>query len=673
MRKGSLYPRLAFQNIKNNRKFYLPYILTGMGVSMMFYIMLFLTFNEGLKGSFGGRTLGTFLTMGSVIIAIFSVVLLFYTNSFLMKRRKMELGLYIVLGMEKRNLAGVQFFESFYVGLASIAGGLLLGLGFSRLSLSLLTKIGHVSTPLVFSLDMRALTLTLALFAAVYVLIYLYNLTVVGRAKPIELLKGGNVGEKEPKTKWFLTILGILALGGGYAIALLVESPITAVMLFFVAVLLVIAGTYLLFTTGSVTVLKGLRNNKGYYYQTRHFIGVSGMIYRMKQNAVGLANICILSTMVLVMISSTVSLNVATEDILDARYPSDITVYYHSPSDNIREKALGVIEEYAREQNVELTNLDYAVSLSKTLPYSGGSFHWYDSETDGSWEANTMFTAMSDAEYSRITGNETALSPGQALVYRSGEELPESFGLLGLSLKNTGPAEGLAPDEMEVYMDLYVRLVLSQADYDRLLAEISQHGEDETGELLELYIDVDLPEAKQLEFRDGLANELSEKTGGTQTLETGEVVKHNYSRMYADARASGAEDIYSMYGGLLFLGICLGLMFMMATILIIYYKQITEGYNDRDRFVIMRKVGLSDREIRGTIRSQILTVFFLPLVTAVIHICFAFSIITKLMSALNMTNVGLYAICTAATVGVFALFYLAVYAVTAREYYKIVS
>lgn len=667
MNKGALYPRLAFQNIRNNRKFYIPYILTGMGVSMMLYIMLFLMNNEGLSGSFGGRTLIYFLTLGSVIIGIFSVVILFYTNSFLMKRRKNELGLFIILGMEKRHLGGVQFFESLYVGLVSIAGGLGLGIAFSKLTLSLLTKLAHFNSPLVFSVDLKTLLTTLGIFAAIYFLIFLYNLTVVGRAKPIELLKGGQVGEKEPKSKWVLTVIGILALAGGYGIAVLVKSPLAAIFLFFIAVILVILGTYLLFTTGSITVLKALKNNKRYYYKTSHFIGISGMIYRMKANAVGLANICILSTMVLVMVSSTVTLNMGVEDLLNTRYPADIVVNYSSPSSNVLPASLETIESLAGERGIELSKLDYSLNISLAVPYSDGVFD--NSASTTSYDAASVVTVVSASEYARTTGGGSP-AEGEALASYGGLSLPEEFDLLGLRLRRSGAAEDFpVENEMEEYMNGYVRLVLSDADYEKLISIFKAANEGYSGELLLLYIDADLPNAEMQEFSQDVMEALSENVSG----ENGESGSYEYSSMYTQCRADDEEDSYSAFGGLLFLGLSLGILFMMATILIIYYKQITEGYNDRERFIIMQKVGLSRSEIKKSIRGQILTVFFLPLIVAVLHLCFAFSIISKLLAMFQMTNVSLFVLCTAGTIGVFAVFYFIVYALTAREYYKIIS
>lgn len=676
MNKSGLYPKLAYQNIKNNRKFYIPYMLTGTGVAMMFYTLLFLAFNPGLIGSFGGRTITMFLNFGSVIVGIFAVVLLFYTNSFLMKRRKKELGIFIILGMEKRHLALVQFFETIYVSMISIVFGLALGVGFSRLTLALLTKLAHINTPLQFTVDLKAVLMTLALFLVAYLVIFLFNIISVGRAKPIDVLKGGNVGEKEPKTKWVLTIIGILALGGGYAIALLTKDPMSAITLFFLAVLLVIIGTYLLFTTGSITILKGLKGKKDYYYKTNHFINVSGMVYRMKQNAVGLGNICILSTMVLVMISTTVALNIGVEDILDRRYPHQIALSYQEPEEDTLDTALEKIQALAQKEGVGLKTLDYDIYFSFGMNVSSGDLS-IEGVEDGEYSDYTQVTVISAEEYDRKTGEKAELAPGQALVSTWNLSKDSQMQVFGVELTKVGETGDVSlsdwVSEYESYSGCYIRLVVSAEDYGGIIRAYEQKYENSFGNNIDIHLDTDLPEDEQEAFYTKLMSELAEKHTSEYTNEDGTTGTFEYYSISSSCRAADSQDLYSMYGGFLFLGISLGLMFIMATILIVYYKQITEGYNDRERFIIMQKVGLSKSEIKKSIHSQIVTVFFLPLLVAVLHVAVAFNIITKLLALLELTNVWLFVICVGVTIGVFALIYLAVYLVTAREYYKIVS
>lgn len=671
MNKGSLYPKLAFQNIKNNRKFYIPYILTGVIVVMMFYIILFLANHEGIGQVFGGSYLSSFLVLGTFIIAIFSVIFLFYTNSFLMKRRKKELGLYVVLGMEKRHLAWVQFFETLFVGLTSIVCGIGCGILFSKLSMLILGKILRFETPLGFSVSVFALCITAAAFLCIYFLIFIHNLIAVGKAKPIELLHSGNVGEKEPKTKWVLTVIGTLCLLGGYAIAVLVKSPLTAITLFFVAVILVIIGTYLLFTTGSIALLKSLKNKKNYYYQTRHFISVSGMIYRMKQNAVGLANICILSTMVLVMLSSTVALNVGMEDILNSRYPADINITYTDPSEGVVDAAVDRIKAIADENGTEIERLNVVTDLNFSVIKNGDDFTNIDRYSTAGKNNASTFDFITTDEYERRTGEKLELGENEVYVHPDGFEFGDSFTMFGekFNIKgtlDTFPREG----EISVYILNITDFVVSPETFDYICGLQKEiYGENCSNIESMIYLDIKGTNEEQSAICQNICNKLSEEYDDSFDPENDQ----SNIQFYGECRADNSSDLYSMYGSFLFLGIFLGLLFIMATILIMYYKQLTEGYNDKERFEIMQKVGLSRTEIRKSIRSQILVVFFLPLAAAVLHMAFAFKIITKLLTLLNLTNVPLFVICTVCTIGVFAVIYGIVYALTAKEYYRIVS
>ncbi|NCC67103.1 MAG: ABC transporter permease [Clostridia bacterium] len=681
MNKASFYPKLAFQNIKNNRKFYIPYMLTGIIVVMMFYIILFLANQNSLNykydegGVYGGQYLQTFLVLGSIIIAIFSVIFLFYTNSFLIKRRQKEFGIYIVLGMEKRHLAIVQFYETLYAGLVSIVGGLACGILFSKLSMLLCGKILRFETPLGFSVSVFALLITVTVFLCIFFLILIKNIVVVGRARPVELLHSGYVGEKEPKSKWLLTILGAMCLGGGYAIAILVKSPLTAITLFFLAVLLVIIGTYLLFTTGSVTLLKALKNRKSYYYQTRHFISVSGMIYRMKQNAVGLANICILSTMVLVMLSSTVTLNVGMEDVLNTRYPADIIMSYRDPGEGVVDAAQECIRSLADEDKMVLEDLYTVTYLSFAVKKSVDDFIPVTGYSNMNADNVATFSVVTTGEYERRTGEKLELADNETCIYSDSFGFDDSFTVFGETftvkqLLKSFPREGSSSVDVVSTVDI----VVNQATFDHINAlQKETYGEDSSNVESDIYIDVDATAEQQVAIYQDIYNKLADELTGSYVTESGETVEVTYYALFGDCRASGSDDMYSIYGSFLFLGIFLGLLFIMAAILIMYYKQLTEGYNDKERFEIMQKVGLSREEIKRSIRSQILVVFFLPLAAAVLHMCFAFKIITKLLAVLSLTNVSLFVICTVCTIAVFAIIYAIVYALTAREYYTIVS
>jgi putative ABC transport system permease protein len=662
MNKRAFYYRLALSNIRNNRKFYAPYILTGIGTAAMFYIMIYLTAHRDLNKLPGAGHMASFLGFGCVIIAIFSAVFLFYTNSFLMKRRKKELGLYCVLGMEKRHLGRVQFHETLAVAFCSIAGGIACGILFSKLVLLLLCRLVHFEIPMGFTVSDTAAAATAGVFMAIFFVIFLFNLIHIARVSPVELLRESSYGQREPKTKWLITAIGILALGGGYAIALLVDSPLSAVLLFFVAVVLVIIGTYCLFTSGSIAALKTLRKNKRYYYRTKHFTSVSGMLYRMKQNAVGLANICILSTMVLVMVSTTVALNAGMEDILNTRYPADISVTYHAPGEGVVEAAAARIRELAEEAGVTVTSLYWNNTINICAEATPEGF---DTDcTTGNANYAELYVISTD-EYARESGSTVRLGENEVLAYSKGYAMPDVFSLMGRTftvseILDKNPMNGKIGSQIgKTYF-----LVVSPETFDFLGGQVAPQSV--------IYMNVDADADTQTALFRAISIDLSESVTGSYVDENGETVPVEYSVMYGECRAEGAADFYSLYGGFLFLGLFLGLMFVMATILIIYYKQITEGYDDRERFRILQQVGMSEQEVRASIRSQVLVVFFLPLLTAAVHVTFAFSIITKLLAVLNLTNISLYAWCTLGTFAVFALLYAAVYALTAKVYYRIV-
>lgn len=564
MNKAAFYPKLAMQNIGRNKQFYLPYLFTCLVSVAMFYVLCFLQENSATWTGNSGEILGTILILGIAVIGLFSTVVLFYTNSFLMKRRQKELGLYNILGMGKGNISVVLFFETLYVSLISLIAGLGLGIAVSKLALFLLGKLASFDVPKGIELSPFGLVLTLGVFCGIFLLILFSNFIRLRLSNPVELLKGGNVGEKEPKTKWVLAVLGVITLGIGYYIAISTEAPLKAIMLFFVAVILVIAGTYLLFTAGSIALLKQLKANKGYYYRTKNFIPVSGMIYRMKQNAVGLANICILATMVLVMVSGTVSLYMGTEDAIKTQFPSEIAVTMGQPSG----KAAEIIK-----QTVDKTVSDMGLTA-------------------------TDFT----------------------------DKMPENPLFEGESGYN-------------------------RSDYSRWYYGFELDGTSQ----------------QKIDCREALDEAIGQLD--IQTLDPGS----GYDYVSVNGREENRSMFFTITGGFLFLGLFLGLVFLMATVLIIYYKQLSEGYEDKERFEIMQKVGLSKAEIKKAIRSQVLVVFFLPLGMAVVHIAFAFKMITKLLLVFSLTNTTLFAICTLATVGVFALIYGLVYTLTARTYYKIVS
>lgn len=658
------FPKMAAGNLVRNRRFEFPYLLTGLITVAMFYNMTFLTFHEELKNMPGGATIPTIMNLGTMVVGLFAVIFLLYTNTFLMKRRHKEIGLYNILGMSKRHIAVVMLWETVYTCLITVVGGLLLGILLSKLMLLLLYKILFFSVSFGFMVSWKSVGITAVLFVAIYLVALLLNLLHVHLSKPVELLKGGSVGEKEPKTKVLLAILGVVTLGAGYYIAITTESPLEALMLFFLAVILVIIGTYCLFTAGSIAFLKTMKKRKNYYYQAKHFIGISGMLYRMKQNAVGLANICILSTMVLVMISTCVCLYIGTGDALNAMYPHDI-IYSQSWQDSgnrSKEEVRVQIQEALDKAGMEPTHVQEVDQLTtvNSMPEEA-TLGGVDPNAGVMDLSNTVTTLVVTAEgYRQMTGNTLNLAPGEAAIYTTesqGEWEQISFLGLSFSIKTWLPE---APAiTVEGYSERYIFLVV--ADDAAMEAVYQQQMLDGGGLASNIYWEY------SLDF-DGVSKE--EMLQLYQTLRSS--VLSDTGDNTLSCRDAQEVDFYSLYGSLLFLGLFLGALFLMATVLIIYYKQISEGYEDKERFAIMEKVGMSQQQVRTAIRSQVRMVFFLPLLGAIIHLAASFKMISKLMAALGLQNIPLFALCCAGTVAAFAVGYFIIYHLTARTYYKIV-
>ena len=689
MRKLSFFPKLAAQSIKNNRRFYVPYILTVLGTTAAFYILSALFFDPGRFELASGTTHGSvyvqsFMMIGMLFLGIFSCIFLIYTNSFLMKRRQKEIGLYNVLGMGKGNIAAIMLFESLYVGVFGIGGGLLTGILLHKLCTLVLYKLVRFPAPFGIAVQPAAVALTALVFAVLLFITLLLNLARVGRSRPVELLRGGEVGEKEPKANWFLTLLGIVSLGAGYFIAVWTKDGAMAVALYFIAVFLVVIGTYCLFTSVSIAVLKALRANKRYYYKARHFITVSGMLYRMKRNAAGLANICIISTMVMVMISGTLSLYVGTEDMINELYPHDFSakaVYYFSePWNYTSEEELTPFDH--AEMNAQF--VDWYTEHGAQPSYAAEVEYLYLSPGDMEEAGYSSVYLLTAASYALLTGNEApVLGEGEALArFPAGTEGRERV-VLSSEVKES--AEG-GYVHREAAFDIVGSADISITDIERnvsisderdlILVVSDTQSLLDTGFALQrggynwegLYDFDGLTYSEQIALDDAYWDT---ENGGW--LAAADDVSGYYSYMTTDIRADFASDSYLLTGGFLFLGIFLGAVFLMAMVLIMYYKQVSEGYEDQRRFVIMRQVGLSEQETRRAIHSQILTVFFLPIVVAAVHIAFDFNLVVQLLSLFQLVNVRLTALCTLGTLGVFCAVYAVIYLITARSYSKIVE
>ena len=671
--------------MKSNRRFYLPYILTVIGTAAAFYIMAAIVSDPGSKELAAGTSNGPmyvsmFMTLGMFVLGLFSCIFLLYTNSFLMKRRQKELGLYSVLGMSKTNIAGIMVFEALYIALIGIGGGLAVGILLTKLVSLALFRLMRLPVPFGFSVQPIAIIIVVLFFAGLILLTLLANLAKVGRSRPVELLRGGNVGEKEPKANWFLTIVGVLFLGAGYAVAMLVDNPGMAVAVYFLAVFAVIIGTYCLFTSVSIAVLKALRRNKRYYYKAKHFISVSGMLYRMKRNAVGLANICILCTMVMVMVSGTLSLYLGSEEQVNVYCPADVvveTTYYASSTED------HVYNEETGEETIEYHTPYDAAAMDawfedyfaghKLTPSAAKAVEYYSFTAVDSEDHVSLVTAVTAETYAQLTGEAAPeLAPGEALAHVPPNcELGDSFSFLDKDGRTV--CIGLVGEAKLTAAQIVLNMVAvnwTEEDDDIVLVVPDRAallelvaGQENGSYVWRGQYDFDASDEALAAMVDDYFAASSEGDG---------VDAGYYDVLRIDLRSETERDVYGLSGGFLFLGVFLGIVFLMATVLIIYYKQVSEGYEDNARFEIMRKVGLSEREARRAIRSQILTVFFMPILVAAIHIAFDFNLVVLLLRLFSLTNVKLTALCTLGTLLVFCAVYAVVYALTARSYYKIV-
>ena len=673
---SSLYHRLAVTNIKNHRRIYVPFAAASAGVTAMLYIIQFLLNNSELRS----RTVAQVLSMGTVVITIFSVIVMLYANSFVMKQRRRELGLYNVLGMEKRHIARLMATETLYIGSVSVVLGIGGGILFSKLALLLLCDLMGVPKSLGFEVPMLAVVYTLAVFGAIFAIMLVYNISRVGLVKPIELLKSKSTGEREPRVKWVIAVVGVLTLGSGYAIALLTKTPSMALVLFFVAVILVIIGTYCLFTAGSIAVLKIMRKNKRYYYNKKHFVPVSGMLYRMKRNAAGLANICILSTMVLVMISSTVCLYYGMEDLVRTFNPRNVElIVVKGVDDEYASQLSSAIDETVKKSGVTVKNVAAYRNSSTYAYYDGKTFSIY-AYGAGSLLRSVKITLLPLEDYNLLNNTEETLERDSVIVYAPNMNFENGeiyFGSAKMKVEKVVHAMNVVnmihDDETiaQVYIvaadtDAIIRLrdALEKAQGD--FADDESYFDAMT--MIKYYYGADVD---GVDDEDKLATALIEMMAAAATED---YASGHEARPYSVTKASNDRKNYlEMYGGLFFLGIILGIIFISAAVLIMYYKQLSEGYEDRERYVIMRQVGMTRREIRSSVRSQVLTVFFLPLAAAGVHMAFAFPMIRLILTMFGLTNSRLFMICALLCFAVFTLVYLAAYVLTAKRYYKIVS
>ena len=641
---------------------YIPFVLSCILTIMMYYMVSSLSMNPNMMNMIGGDVMQQILSLGIYVITVFAVIFLFYTNSFLIKRRKREFGLFNILGMEKKHLSIVIALESMIVFLVSMVLGIGIGILLDKAFYLLIAKMLNASIALGFYISYQSIINSIILFLIIFVLMYLFSLIQINLSNPIELLHGDQHGEKEPKTKWLLALIGLICLGTGYYMSVSIQDPVTAFAFFMVAVILVVIGTYMLFTAGSIVLLKLLRKNKRYYYKTNHFISVSNMIYRMKQNAVGLGNICILSTMVLVMLSTTISLWVGMNDIIETRFPRDITVSINSVDSN---QALYTIDDmnYAIEQAGIQTEDELVYRTLSVSAFNQGNTYTFGNENMSLQDISNVvvlyFITLDD--YNRTEGTNVSLAPDEVLVFPSGKQFDhKTIDIASNTFKVKEILDSIKADSnYSANLQNSMFVVVDSMDTLFMIDDLQKQAYGDNASYIHTSYDFNLSKSEEMSVKEATDALIANYPGDT-------------TYMMVDTQEGNYEDLLSLYASFLFIGIFLSFLFIMATVLIMYYKQITEGYEDKKRFEIMQKVGLNKREVKKTINSQVLTVFFLPLVVAAIHIVFAFPMIEKMLRLLYLDNTNLYIMTTVICFGVFALVYVLIYFLTSKVYYGIV-
>ncbi len=673
--KLGFYPKLAAIGIRKNKRMFTPFILTCAGMVMMFYIIMYLAVSDILDPLVGARTLRSIFALGSWVIAVFSAIFLFYTNSFLIRRRKKEFGLYNILGMGKHNIARILFWETLIIAVVSIGAGLVAGIAFSKFAELGMVNVMHGKISYALSVSSLAIMRSVQVFGVIFILLLLNSIRQVRFASAISLLRSENTGEKPPKGNWLFGILGALLLAAAYYLAVTTENPVAALFTFFMAVIMVIAGTYLVMISGSVLFCRILQKKKRYYYKPNHFVSVSSMVYRMKRNGAGLASICVLATMVLVIMASTACLYFGEENANNLRYPRDINLEFRFAdvsdlSDKHTETLKNGIFEELEASGVTPENGYFYRSANLYGAVKGNTVEM-DAAKISEVEMMTtayLFYFVPLADYNTMMGTNETLNSGEALLYSyrtgySSDAISFNNGESFKIKKQIDEFSGSGDTAMNMLSSIMLVVPDLESSIEGLEAVANVNGDT----LVKKWI-CNFDTGTEPEQQIALYHELSDTFTDSSFKE-----ELGYSSVYTSSREFERADFYALFGSLFYLGIILSLVFVLAAVMIIYYKQISEGYEDQARFEIMQKVGMTKREIRKSINSQLLTVFFLPLILAAMHIVFAFPIIRQLLLAFNLNNVPLFIATTAISVVVFAVFYTIVYRLTSNAYYKIVS
>lgn len=633
------YLKLALGNIKKNKKLYSSYFVSTIFSIALYFIIKNLENSPTLNGHLN---LTLFLNLGGYVIALFSLIFLLYTNSFVIKNRKKEISLYHILGMEKRNVRSMMLLETIIIALISLVSGIVIGILLSQITSVIILRIIHRSIHFSLIFSLKALIQTLIIFSIIFFLSLIYNISVVVRSNPIELLKGQNIGEKEPKTKIFLTLLGIVALGAGYYIALSITDPIQAMVLFFVAVILVMIGTYCLFTAGSISLLKFLKSRRNFYYQPTHFTSISGLLYRMKQNAIGLANICILCTCVLVTLSSTICLYNGIQDSVDHQCYMDGNIILNNSThpNRLYQDVKEALKGKKYDSLYALPVYSYTAQLKKNQV----KLNAYD------YNNLACVNIVSLEDYNHYLHQNVSLDNSEVYLYSY-----ENYDYRTITL------EGVPFTIKDQIKNRHVQTNHCYAPHN---------------------LTVILPENTLKQFH--LKNQTYFIGFNASNKVVKETINKIFDKDYSNSLGenyflrtqNSIEDekaIYEIYGSLLFIGIFLSIMFLAAVIVIIYNKQISEGFEDQNKFEILQNVGMSQKEVKQTIQFQVLIFFFVPLIVAIIHLAFAYPLILRILKGLLQCDKNIYLFSTVGCIAGLVIIYTIIYLITSKAYYRIVK
>ena len=656
------YSKFALNNLVKNKRFILPYILSTIFTIASFYILTSLSLGKNLdKLPQGISATKQVLSLGVIVIAIFSAIFLFYTYSFLIKRRVREFGLYSVLGMTKKQIARILILETIFIAVITLVFGLAFGLLFDKLMLLVLLKLFTAGVSFGFVITPIAVFLTILLFGGIFFLLLIYTVIKISRLKIVALLKEENNGEREPKARFILAILGLGLTGYGYYLAQTIQNPIKAITMFFVAVLAVIFGTYLIFMAVSITVLKLMKNNKTFYYKPKNFISVSGLLYRMKRNAVGLANICILSTMVLVTMGTTSALYADSEDAYNTRFPRDIIINgYRSTEGKLTEIEKNV-KRAVQDAGVEAKDL-VSYNMLNVVGRLNGTEINYESEFTGSFDKIKSIVVLELKDYNKVSKEQKTLNTGETLLFidKKGKYEANEITVQGVNLKikeKLTDFPGALGTAAANVIDTYYVVVKDNADVKKIESALKKklNMSDEEGEVYN-YVGFNI----------------SDKTKEAKVIENFKQLEKE-GNINIEGKAENETNFKGFYASFLFIGVFISMIFVVSQVVIMYYKQISEGYEDKGKFGIMRKVGLTDRQIKQSIRSQVLMIFFAPLAIATLHTVVAYPFIEKILKLFLATDNNVFLIALAVTIAVFAVFYLIVYLITSRIYYRIIN